>query len=345
MPEEDDNKTIQQEEILALTSIFGSDIFQLDPQDSLNQLYLFKLSLESDISSSTSSEYRSHSKNFITIKFEFPTEYPSTSPPNYKITSLYCGTLKIDKRIKNEIDKKFKELFIPGQVIIFEWIEWLKEFLIQKLIEHQSCNNLNNFIDNNNDDENNNVKEIKEIEKNKEGEQQEEKEVKEMIKIYKIDNNHQKISINCPEIISGESLEHKRSVFVAHLAPVNSLPEVNLVRDTLMLNKKVAKATHNIMAYRIIRDDGILLQDNDDDGETAAGGRLLHLLQLVDAKNIIVIVSRWYGGIQLGPDRFKDINNVARDLLEKCGYVGGGGVGKNGNKSGGGGDNKKTKKK
>lgn len=272
MSEEEDNKTTQQEEVFALTSIFGSDIFQLDPQDSTNQTYIFKLSLESDISSATSSEYRSHSKNFITLKFQFPVEYPSRAPPNYKIASLYCGTLKIDKRIKNEVDKKFKELFVPGQVIIFEWIEWLREFLVQKLIEHQSCNNLNNVLpdnnDNNNNDDresNNNVKEIKWIEKDIEREQEQEEEKIEKTDRYNEnggdgEDNDQQISVECPEIVSGESFEHKKSVFVAHLAPVDNLTQVKLVRETLMLNKKVAKATHNIMAYRIVRDDGIILQ-------------------------------------------------------------------------------------
>ena len=41
----------------------------------------------------------------------------------------------------------------------------------------------------------------------------------------------------------------------------------------------------------------------DDDGETHAGSRMLHLLEILDAANVIVVVSRWYGGIQLGPDR------------------------------------------
>lgn len=35
----------------------------------------------------------------------------------------------------------------------------------------------------------------------------------------------------------------------------------------------------------------------------------------MDADNVMVVVSRWYGGINLGPDRFKHINNVARILL------------------------------
>jgi hypothetical protein len=60
---------------------------------------------------------------------------------------------------------------------------------------------------------------------------------------------------------------------------------------------------------------GVLEQDCDDDGETAAGGRLLKLLSIVDVVDVCVVVSRWYGGVHLGPDRFKDINNAARTLL------------------------------
>lgn len=33
------------------------------------------------------------------------------------------------------------------------------------------------------------------------------------------------------------------------------------------------------------------------------------------------MVTRWYGGIHLGPDRFRHINNVARMLLEHCGFA------------------------
>lgn len=64
-----------------------------------------------------------------------------------------------------------------------------------------------------------------------------------------------------------------------------------------------------------------LPQDYDDDGEDAAGGRLLHLLQILDVKDTCVVVTRWYGGVKLGPARFTHINNAARTLLEKCGKL------------------------
>jgi len=81
-------------------------------------------------------------------------------------------------------------------------------------------------------------------------------------------------------------------------------------------NPKLQKATHNMYAYRIASKDGIgVIQDNDDDGETAAGGRLAHLLQILDVTDVLVVVSRWYGGVKLGSDRFKHINNAARSAL------------------------------
>ncbi|CAD0090090.1 unnamed protein product [Aureobasidium vineae] len=71
----------------------------------------------------------------------------------------------------------------------------------------------------------------------------------------------------------------------------------------------------------IARAAATAFQDCDDDGETAAGGRLLHLMQLMDIWDVMVVVTRWYGGVQLGPDRFRLINTAARDAFVKGGYV------------------------
>ena len=121
-----------------------------------------------------------------------------------------------------------------------------------------------------------------------------------------------------PEIISGETIIDRKSIFQGHIAYVETEEEVRKVILKLKENRKIARATHNIMAYRIAssRKD-TFHQDCDDDGENEAGGRLMHLLQIMNAKNVVVVVSRWYGGIHLGPDRFKIINNCARDLIVK----------------------------
>ena len=41
------------------------------------------------------------------------------------------------------------------------------------------------------------------------------------------------------------------------------------------------------------------------------------MLDIRDEDGVLVVVSRWYGGTQLGPRRFALINNVARDVLEQ----------------------------
>lgn len=66
---------------------------------------------------------------------------------------------------------------------------------------------------------------------------------------------------------------------------------------------------------------GSMLCDCDDDGETKAGARLLELLTILDVCDIVVVVTRWYGGSKLGADRFKHINNAARNVLDQHGVL------------------------
>ena len=46
------------------------------------------------------------------------------------------------------------------------------------------------------------------------------------------------------------------------------------------------------------------------------------LLSHRNVENIIVIVTRWFGGVKLGPERFKLINRAARAAIEKTGVLG-----------------------
>lgn len=134
-----------------------------------------------------------------------------------------------------------------------------------------------------------------------------------------------------PNWILSDVVTEKKSVFVGRAAHVTSLEQAQTYLDYLLATeKKVAAATHNISAWRIRQQKlssgkgestEMIVQDCDDDGETAAGGRLLHLLQLMDVWDVVVVVTRWYGGVLLGPDRFRIINAVGRDALVKGGFV------------------------
>ncbi|TKA69691.1 hypothetical protein B0A55_07852 [Friedmanniomyces simplex] len=95
-------------------------------------------------------------------------------------------------------------------------------------------------------------------------------------------------------------LTEKKSIFLARCAPVASVAQAKSYLAHLLSSEK---------------------KDCDDDGETAAGGRALHLMELMDVWDVMVVVSRWYGGVQLGPDRFRLINQAARDAFVKGGFV------------------------
>ena len=125
-----------------------------------------------------------------------------------------------------------------------------------------------------------------------------------------------------PQWTLSEVITEKKSVFVARAAAVTSVDQAkHCLAHLISTDKRVAKATHNISAWRIKGENGVQYQDCDDDGETAAGGRVLHLLELMEAWDVMVVVTRWYGGVQLGPDRFRLINQTARDAVVKGGYV------------------------
>ncbi|KAJ5958199.1 Impact family [Penicillium vulpinum] len=132
-----------------------------------------------------------------------------------------------------------------------------------------------------------------------------------------------------PEWILSDVVSEKKSVFVGRVARVTCLAQAQAFIDHLTAtDRKVAAATHNISAWRIRQKKAgdaeggeTVVQDYDDDGETAAGGRLLHVMQLMDVWNVVVVVTRWYGGIQLGPARFRLINDVGRDALVKGGFT------------------------
>lgn len=133
-----------------------------------------------------------------------------------------------------------------------------------------------------------------------------------------------------PNWTLSEPITEKKSVFLARASTVTSPNQVHsFISHLLATDKRASKASHSISAYRIrsfssSAGSELVFQDCDDDGETAAGRRLLHLLQIMDVWGVLIVVSRWYGGVRLGPDRFRIINQVARDAVVAGGWSKGG---------------------
>lgn len=111
-------------------------------------------------------------------------------------------------------------------------------------------------------------------------------------------------------------IEDKGSKYSVSGREVKSFEDVEDFLKELKQNKKYRKASHNSFAYRIKKDDKIIELKNDD-GEAGAGNIILEILRNNDVENLVVCVTRWFGGKKLGADRFKHVKNATIYFLEK----------------------------
>lgn len=109
--------------------------------------------------------------------------------------------------------------------------------------------------------------------------------------------------------------EHK-SVFQAHVSQLLSEDDLPAFLSSVRESRKGHLATHTMFAYRLRRNDGVMLNSFDDDGEKGGGKCMLNILIATDAVNVVVAVTRWFGGIKLGPARFRIIAHVTRDAID-----------------------------
>ena len=94
-------------------------------------------------------------------------------------------------------------------------------------------------------------------------------------------------------------LTEKKSRFIANVIYVDSKIEAeNKIKE---IKKKFYDAKHNCFAYRILENDSIY-EKSSDDGEPSgtAGSPILNILQKNNYCNILIVVTRYFGGILLG---------------------------------------------
>lgn len=91
----------------------------------------------------------------------------------------------------------------------------------------------------------------------------------------------------------------KKSKFIANIFYVQNEEEVNFILKDI--KKQFFDAKHHCFAYRIINDENII-QRSSDDGEPSgtAGKPILTILEKNQFVNVLVVVTRYFGGILLG---------------------------------------------
>ena len=91
----------------------------------------------------------------------------------------------------------------------------------------------------------------------------------------------------------------KKSKFIGNLFYVETSNEAEeLIKIT---KKKYFDAKHNCIAYRVI-ENGQIVERFSDDGEPSgtAGSPMLNILQRNNLVNVLIVVTRYFGGILLG---------------------------------------------
>ena len=112
----------------------------------------------------------------------------------------------------------------------------------------------------------------------------------------------------------------KKSKFICNLIKVESQEEAE--EHIKKIKKKYYDARHNCVAYRVIEDEQVV-EKSSDDGEPSgtAGGPMLNILQKNNLGNILVMVTRYFGGILLGTGglvrAYSDATLDAIDTAEK----------------------------
>ena len=98
--------------------------------------------------------------------------------------------------------------------------------------------------------------------------------------------------------ISAEIVE-KKSKFIANVFYVETVEEAE--EKVKEIKKKYFDARHNCFAYSVFTKEGIVNRFSDD-GEPSgtAGGPMLNILNGKELTNLVVIVTRYFGGILLG---------------------------------------------
>jgi len=312
-----DDLSSQNDEIAALSAIFGPENWVQDitrPVEAFPQ-YSILIGPDEDLAPPDAVE------KSVTLTVTFPPTYPSTSPPAYEIEGPWL-TRSQRQKIQGEMEELYLENM--GENIVFQWIDKVKEILNAFVADEvvgdaeASPSRMLRRTDDEDAELNGIVDDF--------GARLDFEEAPVVLVEREVPVEDDDSLWDIPEITSGEPITDRKSTFQAFLARVVHPKQAMRVLEKLKENKKIANAAHNMWAFRIGGDGKAkgstpVIARCDDDGETHAGGRMLHLLEILDATNVIVIVTRWYGGILLGPDRFKHISNVTRNVLEENGFL------------------------
>lgn len=110
------------------------------------------------------------------------------------------------------------------------------------------------------------------------------------------------------------------SEFIGHVTPAETTDRAEAFVEAI--ESEYADATHNVPAYRVRSDP--FREWSSDDGEPAgsAGKPALNVLQQERIENVAVVVTRYYGGTNLGVGGLaRAYSRAVKEVLDEAGVV------------------------
>lgn len=197
----------------------------------------------------------------VKIQLSFPLSYPMEQPQVIQVMTTnirkFPDVTYIERKVSEIINRVFKE----GDVLIFELFEELDQFLQSHEQAYEE--------------------DLKRDQKNKELQLSQAKAT-----LAKEEEAKRQGQLTQPipdkDVFAGwvisDPVIDRGSTFIAYAREVHSVDEAVKYFELLTTDRKISRAAHNMNTWRIKGENGVQYQDCDDDGETAAGLRMLHLL-------------------------------------------------------------------
>ena len=125
----------------------------------------------------------------------------------------------------------------------------------------------------------------------------------------------------------GSSFSVQGSEFMGYASPAEQVDAAETFVDEI--REQHADASHNVPAYRVrtgdeTMGDHMLREYSNDDGEPSgsAGNPMLNVLQGQELENVVVVVTRYFGGTELGVGGLvRAYSRATKEAIETAGAV------------------------
>ena len=115
--------------------------------------------------------------------------------------------------------------------------------------------------------------------------------------------------------------EEKKSKFIGYIKSVSSVKEAEkFIQDIKSMH---SDATHNVPLYRVIENGQEYFKYNDDGEPTNTAGKpMAEIFNILDVYNVVLVATRYFGGIKLGAGGLiRNYAKIAKLAINEAGII------------------------